>query len=95
MLHAGIGATHVNVLLTSINLPAVNESTLKTREREVGPVFERFAKTSCKNAIEKEKNQWLNESSSTESPEKIGIGASYDTGWQTRGKGHNSFTGKN
>ena len=66
MLHAGIGATHVNALLTSINLPAVNESTLKTRKREVGPVFERIAKTSCKNPIEKEKSQWLNKRSSTE-----------------------------
>ncbi|XP_044166167.1 uncharacterized protein LOC122950140 [Acropora millepora] len=93
MLHAGIGATHVNALLTSINLPAVHENTLKAREREIGPALEKIAKRSCKNAIEKEKSQWLIESSSKESPEKVGIGASYDTGWQKRGKGHNSFTG--
>ncbi|XP_044167665.1 uncharacterized protein LOC114976984 [Acropora millepora] len=93
MLHAGIGATHVNALLTSVNLPAVHENTLKAREREIGPALEKIAKRSCKNAIEKEKSQWLKESSSKESPEKVGIGASYDTGWQKRGKGHNSFTG--
>ena len=83
----------MNALLTSINLPAVHENTLKAREREIGPALEKIAKRSCKNAIEKEKSQWLIESSSKESPEKVGIGASYDTGWQKRGKGHNSFTG--
>ena len=37
MLHAGIGPTHVNELLSSINVPSVGEFTLKAREREVGP----------------------------------------------------------
>ena len=57
MLHAGRGATHVNALLTSINLPAVHENTLKARKREIGPALEKIAKRSCKNAIEKEKRQ--------------------------------------
>ena len=95
MLHAGIGATHVNALLTSINLPTVHENTLKAREREIRPALEKIAKRSCKNAIGKEKSQLLEESSSKESPKKVGIGTSYDTGWQKRGKGHNSFTGTN
>ena len=69
----------MNALLTSINLPAVLENTLKAREREIGPVFEKIAKRFCKNAIEKEKSQWLKESSSKESPEKVGIGALYDS----------------
>ena len=47
MLHAGIGPSHVNSLLTSINLPAVAENTLKAREREIGPVIEKVAKESC------------------------------------------------
>ena len=85
----------MNALLTSINLPAVHENTLKARERDIGPALEKIAKRSCKNAIEKEKSQRLIESSGKESPEKVGIGASYDTGWQKRGKGHNSFTGTN
>lgn len=95
MIHAGIGATHVNALLTSINLPAVHENTLKARERGIGPALEKIAKRSCKNVIEKEKSQWLEESSSKESPKKVGKGASYDTGWQKQGKGRKSFTGTN
>ena len=100
MLHAGIGPSHVNSLLTSVNLPAVSENTLKAREREIGPVFEKVAKDSCGKAVEKEKSKWLGESlhsgkrASNEQQESVGIGASYDAGWQKRGKGHNSLTGK-
>ena len=85
----------MNAFLTSINLPAVHENTLKAREKEIRPALEKIAKRSCKNAIEKEKSQWLEDILSKESPEKVGTGASYDTGWQKRGKGHNSFTGTN
>ena len=77
MLHAGIGPTHVNALLTSINLPPVGQNTLKAREREIGPAIESVAKKSCEEAIECERK----------------LGASYDMGWQKRGKGHNSLTG--
>ena len=73
----------------------MSEGKGKGREREIGPALEKIAKRSCKNAIEKEKSQCLKESASKESPEKVGISASYDTGWQKRGKGHNSFTGTN
>lgn len=102
MLHAGIGPSHVNSLLKSVNLPAVFENTLKAREREIGPVFEKVAKDSCGQVVEKEKSQWLGESlnsgktASNEQQESVhvGIGASYDAGWQKRGKGHNSLTGR-
>ena len=59
MLHAGIGPTHVNELLSSIN---VGESTLKAREREVGPQIEKLAKESCLKSLENEKNLWQEES---------------------------------
>lgn len=95
MLHAGIGATHVNALLTSVNLPAIAENTLKAREREVGPAIEKVAKESCGKALEEEKGKWLEASiNSGRASEGVGIGASYDAGWQKRGKGHNSLTGK-
>lgn len=92
MLHAGIGPSHVNSLLTSINLPAVAENTLKAREREIGPVIEKVAKESCETALQVEKTKWISAGASDGS-ETVGIGASYDAGWQKRGKGHNSFTG--
>ena len=48
MLHAGIGPSHMNPLLTSIDLPIVAENTLKAREREIGPVQKNPAKQHCK-----------------------------------------------
>ena len=56
MLHAGIGPTHVNELLSSINVTSHGESTLKAREREVGPQIEKLAKESCLESLESERN---------------------------------------
>lgn len=89
MLHAGIGPSHVNALLTSINIPSVGQNTFKAREREVGPAIEEVAKASCEEAMEAEKECWRRETE-----EVVSIGASYDMGWQKRGKGHNSLTGQ-
>ena len=101
MLHAGIGPTHVNVILTSMNVPAVSENTLKAREREVGPVIENVAKSSCLEALEREESCWVSENIYQEPQEpssrnvnNIAIGALYDMDWQKRGKGQNSLTGK-
>lgn len=88
MLHAGIGPSHVNALLTSINKPPVSQSTFKAREREVGPAIKEAAKASCEEAMEVEKECWRKETE-----EVVSIGASYDMGWQKRGKGHNSLKG--
>ena len=40
MLHAGTGETHVNNLLTSMNVPPIHHKTLKRREREAGKGLE-------------------------------------------------------
>ena len=58
MLHAGIGPSHVNALLTSVNIPSVSQSTFKSRELEVGPVNAEVAKASCEKAMEGE-NEYL------------------------------------
>ncbi|PFX19079.1 hypothetical protein AWC38_SpisGene16524 [Stylophora pistillata] len=89
MLHAGIGPTHVNELLSSINIPSLGESTLKAREREVGLQVEKLAKESCLKSLESERNMWKDDSEK----ENVEIGASYDMGWQKRGKAHNSLRG--
>ena len=89
MLHAGIGPIHVNELLSSTNVPSFGESTLKAREREVGPQIEKLAKESCLESLESERNLWKEEGEK----ENVEIGASYDMGWQKRGKAHNSLTG--
>ena len=47
MDHAGIGATHINHLLTSMNIPAVGAKTEQVREKEIGPVVEAVVRESC------------------------------------------------
>lgn len=87
-----MGPTHVNALLSSINVPVIGDNTLKAREREVGPVIETVAKSSCLAGVEEEKKRWDVEGKGQDG--KVHIGASYDMGWQKRGKGHNSLTGR-
>ena len=53
-----MGATHVNALLSSLNIPPVHGDTLKAREREIGPAIEDIANTSCERMLEEEKKQW-------------------------------------
>ena len=89
MLHAGIGPTHVDELLSSINVPSVGQSTLKAREREIGPQIEKLAKESCLESLESAGNLWKEDIEK----ENVAIGASYDVGWQKRRKAHNSLTG--
>jgi len=87
MPHAGIGPTHVNALLTLINLSPLGQNTLNAREKEAGPVIEAVAKKSCAEAIEAKKRCWIYGQQESESG-SIKIGASYDMGWQKQGKGH-------
>jgi len=61
------------------------------RERS-RPVIEAVAKKLCTEAIEAEKRCWTDGQEESESG-NVKIGASYDMGWQKRGKGHNSLTG--
>lgn len=37
MINGGFGESHVNGLLSSLNIPTITQSTLKTREREITP----------------------------------------------------------
>ncbi|CAH3150547.1 unnamed protein product [Porites lobata] len=80
---------YVNGLLTSINLPAVGQNTLKAREREVGAAIETVARNSCLEGLQLEKD--CRRTVDTEQVVKIGV--LYDMITQKRGKGHNSLTG--
>ncbi|XP_039302328.1 uncharacterized protein LOC120357045 [Solenopsis invicta] len=46
-LNAGIGNTHLNKLLASLNIPLYHPNTYKTHEKEVGCVVEKMAQDSC------------------------------------------------
>lgn len=54
-MHVGIGSTQVNGLFAALNLPGIDDKTLKKREREAGAKIESVAKTSCDDNLELEK----------------------------------------
>ena len=50
----GIGYTHVNNFLMTLNIPTINRSPYKRREREIGHAIEEVAANSCSMALENE-----------------------------------------
>ena len=46
MLHAGIGETQLNNLLSAMNLHCIDHKSLKEREHEAGKKMERYAEES-------------------------------------------------
>ena len=54
-LQAGMGHTHVNHLLSTLNVPTISHKGYKVREREVGRCVEAVTQESCKRVICKEK----------------------------------------
>jgi len=77
-----------NVLSTS-NIPTINSSTFKRREREVGKIIETVATASCQEALSNEKAQILNDGFHLDKDNLVSVPCSFDMGWQKRDKGHN------
>lgn len=92
-LHAGIGQTHINNVLSTSNIPTIHSSTFKQREREVGKTIETVARASCQDSLSNERAQILNDGFQPDEDNLVSIPCSFDMGWQKRGKGHNSHTG--
>ena len=92
-LNAGIGQTHVNSLLSCLNIPSVNHVTFKAREREVGKAVESVAKASCMESCIEERKIAIAAGAEIDSQNLVGVTCWYDMGWQKRGKAHNSSTG--
>ena len=91
-LHAGMGNTHLNNLLSTMNIPTMNHCLFKRREREVGKAMEIVARESCEMNLNLEKK--VSEQLSGPSTDGLaGIAVSYDMQWQKRGREHNSSTG--
>ena len=89
-LNAGIGQTHVNSLLSCLDIPPINHVTFKAREREVGKAVESVANESCIESSCKEREKAIASGAKPDSENLIGVMCSYDMGWQKRGKAHNS-----
>lgn len=49
-MHAGIGWTHLNKILSCLNIPTISFNTFKRYEQEVEPLVEKVAKESCEKA---------------------------------------------
>jgi len=92
-LHAGVGNTHLNNLLSTLNVPAMNSSTFKTREREAGKAIELVAKNSCEQFLNRERDKSIENGNKPNEKNLVPIACSYDMGWQKRGRGFNSNTG--
>ena len=85
-LHTGIGNAHLNNLLSTMNIPTMNHSTFKAREREVGKTVENVAQISCKENMNMEMNDAVVDGAEPDDNGLIGIPVSYDMGWQKRGR---------
>ena len=86
MLHAGIGETHLNNLLFTLNLPQISHRILKRREVEIACVIETFAKKSVDNALLKEQELTKkNEEFPDCESQNVRIEVSEDAAWQRRG----------
>ena len=58
-LNSGIGNTHVNKLLASLNIPEFNWNTYKTHEKEVGKFVEQMAQETCVRAAFEEREKTI------------------------------------
>lgn len=76
-----------------MNIPPLNSSTFKKREREAGKAVEKVAKKSCKDYVAIERLTAVSTGSQADENNLISVQCSFDMGWQKRGKGHNSRTG--
>ena len=92
MIYAGIGVTHLNNFLSTLNLPQICHKSLKVREVEIGSVMQSFANKSIDAALVREQEITQKELN-TEGP--VGIEVSSDAAWQKRGsqRSYNSLSG--
>ncbi|KAK0161642.1 hypothetical protein PV327_010095 [Microctonus hyperodae] len=54
-VHAGVGCTSLNKIISCLNIPTISPKLFKKYEREVGPAIEEAAKESCKRSAEEER----------------------------------------
>ena len=89
----GIGYTHVNGFLSTLNIPTINKTAYKNREREVGKAIEEVAINSCQMVLEDEIYQAENNGKIRGDDGLMPLSVSYDIQWLKRGRANNSLTG--
>lgn len=93
-LHTSIGGTHLNNLLSTLNVQTINPVTFKSREREIRTAVEKVARKSCLENMALERKLALDDGAIADSDGFVSVSCSYDMGWQKRGRRHNSSTGQ-
>ena len=93
-LHTGVGQTHLDGILATMNIPTMSRASFKTREREAGTAVESIAKVTCQQIITSEKVHAISTGATPDENHLIPVPCSYDMGWQKRGKGYNSNAGQ-
>lgn len=56
MIHSGMGPTHVINFLSTCNIPPIDTTTLKKKEKEISASIVKQAKESCRRAREE---KWM------------------------------------
>jgi len=92
-LHTDVGNTHLNNLLSTFNVPAMNSSTFKNREREARKAIELVTKNNCHQFLNREREKAIENGNKLEENNLVLIACFYDMGWQKRERGFNSNTG--
>ena len=59
MIDTGIGTTHLNSIMSTLNIPAITGTLSKRNERDVGKKVEELAHESCREALKLEKELTL------------------------------------
>ena len=82
----GIGYSHINSFLTTLDIPSINRSTYKRREREIGLAIEDLAANSCEMVLENEIE--IEKATGTVPGENclLPLSFSYDMQWLKSGK---------
>ncbi|XP_074611940.1 uncharacterized protein LOC141866350 [Acropora palmata] len=94
-INAGIGATGMNVFLTSLNIPWLSKRAYRFREEEAIEGILHVTKETCTEAISREVEAVVESNPTETTRNKAEINASFDAGWQKRGSGraYNSLSG--
>lgn len=66
MIDAGIGQTHLNSVLTVMDIPSIGSKALKVHERKVDKVIEKVAEESCLESIRLETTLTMQEANEEE-----------------------------
>ena len=89
----GIGYRQINSFLTALDIPSINGSAYKRREREIGLAIEDANANSCEMVLGSEIEI---EKAAGKVPDEDGLlplSVSYDIQWLKRGKAYDSLTG--